>query len=72
MISASVRMSGRSEEANRDDAGESVNFCTFTTLSTVAVQAGQSQTVISVLKVRKDQKGVIFGSKDFGMVSGSD
>ncbi|XP_036065446.1 uncharacterized protein ccdc141 isoform X2 [Oryzias melastigma] len=50
MISALVRMSGRSEEANRDDAGESVNFCTFTTLSTVAVQAGQSQTVISVLK----------------------
>ncbi|RVE57819.1 hypothetical protein OJAV_G00203180 [Oryzias javanicus] len=39
-------MSGRSEEENREDAGES----TFTTLSTVAVQAGQSQTVISVLK----------------------
>uniref|UniRef100_A0A3B3HTD9 Coiled-coil domain-containing protein 141 n=1 Tax=Oryzias latipes TaxID=8090 RepID=A0A3B3HTD9_ORYLA len=43
-------MSGQSEETNREAAEESMNLCPFTTLSTIAVQAGQSQIVISVLK----------------------
>lgn len=48
-----VTMSGQSEETNREAAEESMNLCPFTTLSTIAVQAGQSQIVISVLKVWK-------------------
>ena len=54
----SVTCGGQRKEAAGGGGGGGNMKLSFTTLSTIAIQAGQSQMVVSVLKVCKETQSI--------------